>query len=91
MGNWGFVINMTKIFRLINHLFWGTGLVLLFTQTAGAQNVQADTVRQAVAQRLSFITIGAKDLPKLRQFYVEKFNWVPLPFLSRLFLDGKGQ
>ena len=70
---------MKKIDRYINRLLLGTGLVLLITFTAGAQNGQADTLRQAVAQRLSFITIGAKDLTKLRQFYVEKFNWVPLP------------
>jgi hypothetical protein len=29
-------------------------------------------------QRLSFITIGAKDLNKLKQFYIEKFKWTPL-------------
>jgi uncharacterized protein len=29
-------------------------------------------------QRLSFITIGAKDMNTLKQFYVEKFKWTPL-------------
>jgi predicted enzyme related to lactoylglutathione lyase len=29
-------------------------------------------------QRLSFITIGAKDIHKLKQFYIEKFGWSPL-------------
>ncbi len=29
-------------------------------------------------QRLSFITIGAKDMNRLKQFYIEKFNWTPL-------------
>lgn len=29
-------------------------------------------------QRLNFVTIGAKDLIKLKKFYIEKFNWVPL-------------
>jgi uncharacterized protein len=29
-------------------------------------------------QRLSFITLGVKDLDKLKQFYIEKFGWAPL-------------
>jgi uncharacterized protein len=29
-------------------------------------------------QRLSFITIGAKNLDSLKRFYIEKFNWTPL-------------
>lgn len=29
-------------------------------------------------QRLSFITIGAKDLTQLKQFYIEKFGWKPM-------------
>lgn len=29
-------------------------------------------------QRLSIITLGADDLPAMRQFYVEKFGWTPV-------------
>jgi predicted enzyme related to lactoylglutathione lyase len=29
-------------------------------------------------QRISFITIGAKDMGKLKQFYIEKFKWTPI-------------
>lgn len=29
-------------------------------------------------QRISFITIGAKNLAALKQFYVEKFGWKPI-------------
>jgi uncharacterized protein len=29
-------------------------------------------------QRVSFITIGAKDCGKLKKFYIEKFKWTPL-------------
>ncbi len=29
-------------------------------------------------QRLSFITLGAKDMNKLKQFYIDKFGWAPL-------------
>jgi catechol 2,3-dioxygenase-like lactoylglutathione lyase family enzyme len=29
-------------------------------------------------QRLNFITIGAEDLEKLKQFYIDKFDWTPI-------------
>ena len=29
-------------------------------------------------QRLSFITLGAKDMNKLKQFYIDKFGWTTL-------------
>jgi hypothetical protein len=28
-------------------------------------------------QRLSFITVGARDIHKLKQFYIEKIGWSP--------------
>ncbi len=33
---------------------------------------------KAVPQRVSFVTIGAKDITKFKQFYVEKFGWTTL-------------
>jgi len=35
-----------------------------------------------VAQRLSFLTIGVKDLQRVKQFYIEHFGWTPLKFDS---------
>jgi hypothetical protein len=29
-------------------------------------------------QKLSFITIGSKDIHKLKKFYIEKIGWSPL-------------
>ncbi|CAN5322850.1 hypothetical protein BH09BAC6_BH09BAC6_17090 [soil metagenome] len=79
---------MKKQFRHIAVLFL-TGLFIgSIGPPARAQNSSvtdgegvnpATTIKQGVAQRLSFVTIGAKDLNKLKQFYIEKFNWVPLP------------
>ncbi len=40
---------------------------------------QSETkIKHIVDQRLSFITIGARDMNTLKQFYVEKFKWTPL-------------
>ena len=53
--------------------------VSLFITTACAQNVQPNTkTDHTMEQRLSFITIGAKDLNKLKQFYIDKFQWKPM-------------
>jgi len=53
--------------------------VSLFITTAWAQNVQPNTkIDHIMEQRLSFITIGAKDLNKLKQFYIDKFQWKPM-------------
>jgi catechol 2,3-dioxygenase-like lactoylglutathione lyase family enzyme len=61
-----------------------TGLFLvLIINIAGAQS-RGDSVRavtktnQIMEQRISFITIGAKDLNKLKEFYIDKFKWAPL-------------
>lgn len=35
-------------------------------------------INQGLGQRLSFITLGAKDLFQLKQFYINKFKWTPL-------------
>jgi uncharacterized protein len=35
-------------------------------------------INHVMDQRLSFITLGAKDMNKLKQFYVDKFGWTPI-------------
>jgi catechol 2,3-dioxygenase-like lactoylglutathione lyase family enzyme len=35
-------------------------------------------INKIMEQRLSFITIGAKNLDELKRFYTDKFNWTPL-------------
>jgi uncharacterized protein len=60
-----------------------TGLLsVLITSWAGAQTgtgSKSVTKRDKIMeQRISFITIGAKDLDKLKQFYIDKFKWAPL-------------
>jgi uncharacterized protein len=75
--------NKKNLFKYV-HGFCLSGLLsLLLICTANAQNNRNDSlngikINPAVAQRLSFITIGAKDLSKLKQFYIEKFGWTPL-------------
>ncbi len=58
-------------------------LLLLIVTVANAQNkvdgIQPGTkTDQIMEQRLTFITIGAADLNKLKQFYIDKFKWTPL-------------
>jgi hypothetical protein len=57
-----------------------TGVTLsAMSYRAEAQNTGAATnTNQVMEQRLTFITIGAKDLDKLKQFYFDKFGWKPL-------------
>lgn len=53
-----------------------TFITLFFAVHAFGQT--EPTAGKAVPQRLSFVTIGAKDITKLKQFYVEKFGWTTL-------------
>jgi catechol 2,3-dioxygenase-like lactoylglutathione lyase family enzyme len=56
-----------------------TGLILmLITAAAGAQNKALTGKDKIMEQRISFITIGAQDMGKLKQFYIDKFKWTPL-------------
>ena len=63
---------------------YASGLLLaLIVSAANAQNktrnIQTGTkTDQIMEQRLNFITIGAADLNKLKQFYIDKFKWPPL-------------
>jgi uncharacterized protein len=58
------------------YLFTGL-LILLLAGKAQAQESTGKTGK-IMEQRLTFITIGAKDLDKLKQFYIDKFQWKPL-------------
>ena len=63
---------------------YASGLFLVLIATASSaqnkvSNVQPGTkTDQTMEQRLNFITIGAADLNKLKQFYIDKFKWSPL-------------
>jgi uncharacterized protein len=69
---------------------------LLLFSFAGKIYAQADSIHQTtkqnqiMEQRLTFITIGAKDLNKLKQFYIEKFKWTPLKQDGILFFKLNG-
>ncbi len=41
-------------------------------------------------QRLSFITLGAKNLDSLKNFYVEKFKWTPVKTDGIVFFKMNG-
>jgi predicted enzyme related to lactoylglutathione lyase len=79
---------MKKLSKHVTGLFFAVLLSALAAFSVSAQqgpgsadsSVRAGTeITPAIAQRLSFITIGAKDLNKLKQFYTEKFGWAPIP------------
>jgi catechol 2,3-dioxygenase-like lactoylglutathione lyase family enzyme len=61
-----------------------SGLLLVLMATASSAQNKAEGVHpgtktdQIMEQRLNFITIGAADLNKLKQFYIDKFKWAPL-------------
>ena len=56
-----------------------TGLIILLSLSeVSAQGTAADKTGRIMEQRLTFITIGAKNLGKLKQFYIDKFGWKPL-------------
>ena len=46
--------------------------------TASAQRTVTGKTEKIMEQRLTFITIGSKNLDKLKQFYIDKFGWKPL-------------
>ena len=77
---------MKKPFGYITGVFFKCLLLVFFGDNAIAQTGAPDSninkgqkITPAIAQRLSFVTIGAKDLNKLKRFYTEKFGWDPLP------------
>ena len=41
-------------------------------------------------QRLTFITLGAKDTSALKQFYIEKFGWTPIKTDGIVFFKMNG-
>ena len=53
--------------------------LLVYTLFAAILFGQPGTkTNHVMEQRLSFITIGAKDFTSLKQFYIDKFKWVPI-------------
>jgi catechol 2,3-dioxygenase-like lactoylglutathione lyase family enzyme len=45
---------------------------------------------QTMDQRLTFITLGAKDTSALKQFYTEKFGWTPIKTDGIVFFKMNG-
>jgi hypothetical protein len=41
-------------------------------------------------QRLTFITLGATDMDKLKQFYIDKFKWTPIKTDGIVFFKMNG-
>jgi catechol 2,3-dioxygenase-like lactoylglutathione lyase family enzyme len=73
-----------------------TGLILMLminvscAQSKGG-SVQAFTkINQTMEQRLTFITLGAKDTSALKQFYIEKFGWKPVKTDGIIFFKMNG-
>jgi predicted lactoylglutathione lyase len=61
------------------HKYLLTGIIILLTLSkVSAQGMTTAKTEKIMDQRLTFITIGAKDLGKLKQFYIDKFGWKPL-------------
>jgi|SRR6185437_2986197 len=73
------LITMLLVFGIVYKIHAQSGDVDSTTKT-----------NQIMEQRLTFITIGAKDLNKLKQFYVDKFNWTPLKQDGILFFKLNG-
>jgi catechol 2,3-dioxygenase-like lactoylglutathione lyase family enzyme len=58
------------------------------TVTALSQSRQKQ--KQIMEQRLTFITLGAKDTSTLKQFYIEKFGWTPIKTDGIIFFKMNG-
>lgn len=61
----------------ISKHFLAFSISLLLNQ-AWAQGTGRTKTEKIMKQRITFITIGARDLGRLRQFYIDKFGWKPL-------------
>jgi catechol 2,3-dioxygenase-like lactoylglutathione lyase family enzyme len=59
----------------------------LINGTARSQSAQT---KQIMEQRLTFITLGAKDTSILKQFYIEKFGWTPIQTDGIIFFKMNG-
>ncbi len=62
----------------LSSLLWLLMINAVNAQSSSTDSLTGVKMNPAVAQRLSFITIGAKNLNKLKQFYIEKFGWKPI-------------
>lgn len=66
-------MSVSKVLKVV-------GLPLVAFQLATAQPGGASTqkIKNIMEQRLTFITIGAKNLDSLKHFYTDKFKWTPI-------------
>jgi len=86
---------MEKLNKYACGLFLSGLLLVLTINIAGAQS-KADSAgvftktNKIMEQRLSFITIGVKNMDKLKQFYIEKFKWTPLKQQGIVFFKLNG-
>jgi catechol 2,3-dioxygenase-like lactoylglutathione lyase family enzyme len=62
-------------------------LSLAASQASGQSNQKSE---QTMEQRLTFITLGAKDTSALKQFYIEKFGWTPIKTDGIIFFKMNG-
>src|ERR1700761_6982916 len=76
-------------------LFLAGLFITLIITTTGAQNKQDSIETGAktnhiMEQRLNFITLGAHDMNKLKDFYIEKFGWTPFKTDGIVFFKMNG-
>jgi catechol 2,3-dioxygenase-like lactoylglutathione lyase family enzyme len=62
----------------------------LSLNTEKAQGQSPQKQLQTMEQRLTFITLGAKDTSALKQFYIEKFGWTPIKTDGIIFFKMNG-
>jgi len=62
-------------------------LALSISKANGQSNQKT---MQTMEQRLTFITLGAKDMNTLKQFYIEKFGWTPIKTDGIVFFKMNG-
>ena len=77
----------TMLVRDALKTFCFTLLALGITAANGQSNQKT---MQTMEQRLTFITLGAKDMNALKQFYIEKFGWTPIKTDGIVFFKMNG-
>jgi predicted enzyme related to lactoylglutathione lyase len=66
-------------------------MLLLILNIAAAQPIQQTAKKVTIMdQRLTFITIGAKNLDSLKNFYIQKFGWTPIKTDGIVFFKMNG-
>lgn len=69
---------MSKIAKQAAVFLFALMLSVITAYTQHAHTQPHPKTDHIMEQRLSFITIGAKNLDKLKQFYIDKFKWTPM-------------